>query len=148
MTNRGFASIAIDGPKYTSNFAGVLRSAGNYNTNLVVLGKDRIPVKDRTDTMKAYRTIPVLRVEDVMIALPFDCIPIAVDLLDDATPLPDFKHPERAFYIFGAEDRTLGRRITDRCKHKVFVPTNRCMNLASTVSVILYDRMSKREEWV
>lgn len=140
---RGYSVIALDHPKNAHNPGGVLRAAQVYTSSLVVLGSDRISVRHRADTMKAYRHIPVQRTEDVFDALPFDCVPVAVDLLDDATPLPEYDHPERAFYVFGAEDQTLGSRITDRCRDVVYVPTNRCMNLAATVNVILYDRLAK-----
>ena len=46
-------------------------------------------------------------------------------------------------YVFGPEDGTLGKRVTDWCRDVVYVPTNYCMNLAATANVILYDRMSK-----
>ena len=141
---RGYSSVAIDSPKHASNIGGIIRAAGNYNASLVVLGNARAKVRFCTDTMKAYRHIPVVRVDDVFKALPFDCVPIAVDLLDGAIPLPKYIHPERAFYIFGAEDRTLGKRITDKCRDIISVPTNRCMNLAASVNVVLYDRMAKR----
>jgi tRNA(Leu) C34 or U34 (ribose-2'-O)-methylase TrmL len=71
-------------------------------------------------------------------------VPVAVDLIEGATSLVEFKHPERAFYIFGAEDQTLGRRVLDWCKNVVYVPTDRCMNLAATVNVVLYDRLAKQ----
>ena len=142
--NRGYASVAVDSPKYASNIGGVLRAAGNYRVGLVVLGNIRAVVRERSDTMRAYRHIPVVRVDDIFEALPFDCVPVAVDLLSGATPLPEYVHPERAFYVFGAEDQTLGARITSRCRDIVFVPTNRCMNLAAAVNVVLYDRMAKR----
>ncbi len=80
--------------------------------------------------------------DDVFDALPYSCVPVAVDRLDGATPLPTYKHPKRAFYIFGAEDATLGKRIVDRCAHKVMVPTHYSMNLAATVNVILCDRLA------
>ncbi len=140
---RGYASIAVNSPKNIANIGGILRAAGNYNAALVVLGNVRVSVRSCADTMKVYRHIPVVRVDDVLKAIPFDCIPIAVDLIDGATPLPEYKHPERAFYIFGAEDQTLGAKITDRCRDIIFVPTNRCMNLAAAVNVVLYDRMAK-----
>jgi len=86
----------------------------------------------------------MIRVNDLMDAIPYDCVPIAVDLLPDAKSLIDFVHPERAFYIFGAENETLGKRITDECRYKVFIPTAFCMNLAATVNVVLYDRLAKQ----
>jgi len=96
-----------------------------------------------TDTRKVVRHLPVLKVDDLKDVIPHDCIPIAVDIIEDAKPLQSFCHPDRAFYIFGAEDATLGHRVLSWCKDVVFVPTNGCMNLAATVNVVLYDRMSK-----
>lgn len=143
---RGFACVALDNPKNSANVGSALRAAGCYGASLVVIGgprpekyMGRIP----TDTQKAYRHIPTQRVQDIFDALPYDCVPVAVDLLPSARPLHMFTHPERAFYIFGAEDATLGKRITDKCKHSVYIPTNYCMNLAACVNVVLYDRATK-----
>ena len=144
---RGFACVALDNPKTPANVGSTLRAAGCYDASLVVIGGSRPKQymgRIATDTQAAYRHIPTLRVEDVFDALPYDCVPIAVDLCPRAVPLHSFAHPERAFYIFGAEDATLGERITGRCKHIVYVPTAYCMNLAATVNVVLYDRACKR----
>lgn len=51
---------------------------------------------------------------------------------------------EESDIISGAEDATLGKRITDKCRDVVYVPTTGCMNLAATVNVVLYDRMAKQ----
>jgi tRNA(Leu) C34 or U34 (ribose-2'-O)-methylase TrmL len=141
---RGYAAIGLDNPKNGVNVGGALRAAGVYGASLVVLGGER-PKKIRhcSDTMKAWRHIPMVLVDDVFDAIPFDCVPVAIDLLPKAKPLPEYKHPERAFYIFGAEDATLGARIIDRCRDQIFIPTARCMNLAATVNVVLYDRLAK-----
>jgi tRNA C32,U32 (ribose-2'-O)-methylase TrmJ len=77
---------------------------------------------------------------------PFDCLPVAVEFIDGLIPLPKFIHPKSAFYIFGPEDQTLARDILERCKHVVMVPTAYCMNLAATVNVVLYDRLSKMDK--
>ena len=143
MSNRGFACIALDNPKFDVNIGGVFRAAGVYDADLIVVSKGRFR-RWPTDTTKAWRHIPTLRVESVLDAVPYNCVPIAVDLLEGATPLPEYVHPERAFYIFGAEDATLGKRILDHCRDRVVIPTNHCMNLAATVNVVLYDRLAKR----
>jgi tRNA(Leu) C34 or U34 (ribose-2'-O)-methylase TrmL len=83
-------------------------------------------------------------VADLFDAIPHDCVPVAVDLIEGARDLTHYTHPERAFYIFGPEDGTLGKAITDRCHDKVFVPTAFCMNLAAAVNVVLYDRAAKQ----
>jgi len=144
---RGFSAIALDHPKNHHNIGGVIRAAGNYGSSLIVLGSPRCKVAQSSDTMCTRKHKPVLRVEDVFDALPFGTVPVAVDLIKGAIPLPEYEHPERAFYIFGAEDNTLGERIVGRCRDVIYVPTAGCMNLAATVNVILYDRAMKRSEW-
>ncbi len=145
MTKRGYACIAADSPKDMNNFGGLMRAAHCYDADLVVLGNDRYQ-RSTVDTTKAYRHIPLLRVKDVFDALPYDCVPVGVDIVEGATSLHDYKHPERAFYIFGPEDGTLGNRILTLCRDVVYVPTKHCMNLAATANVVLYDRMAKRHE--
>ena len=147
MNERGYAAIGLDNPKSQMNIGGVLRACGCYGAGLVVIGGPRPErlSKLAQDTQKAWRHIPHVLVNDVFDAVPYSAVPVAVDLLEGAIPLPKYVHPERAFYIFGAEDATLGKRITERCRDRIMVPTNYCMNLAATVNVILYDRMMKRQ---
>ena len=143
---RGFAVVALDNPKTPANIGAAMRAAGCYGAMLVVLGGPR-PVRLKripTDPQKNWRHIPHVFAADVFDSIPYDCVPVAVDLLEGATPLPSYTHPERAFYVFGAEDATLGKRITDRCRDKIVVPTRFCMNLAAAVNVVLYDRLAKR----
>lgn len=147
MGTRGYSAVALVNPKSRENVGSVLRAAGCYDVSLVVIGgmrPDKYMGRIQTDTQKAYRHIPTLRVPEVFDAIPYDCVPVAVELLPDAKSLVNFTHPERAFYILGPEDGTLGHAITDRCKHKVQVPTKFCMNLAATANVVLYDRLAKQ----
>lgn len=147
---RGYAAVALIQPKCKENVGGVLRAAGCYGAALVVISgsrPDRYMGRICTDTQKAFRHIPTLRVADPFDAVPYDCVPVAVELLPGAKSLVSFVHPERAFYIFGPEDGTLGEAITSRCKHVVQIPTRYCMNLAATANVVLYDRMAKTGEF-
>ena len=143
---RGYSVIALDNPKSIPNLGGAMRAAQCYGAALILIGGARLARISHiaTDTMKAYRHIPTLWVDDVMNHIPHDCIPVAIDLVEGARELPAYTHPERAFYVFGPEDGTLGKRVLDRCRDKVMVPTDGCMNLAATVNVILYDRLAKR----
>lgn len=145
MVSRGFACIGLFNPKCGANVGGVMRAAGVYGADMVALSGNRPEKLMRwpTDTMKAWRHIPTIMAADLFDALPFDCVPVAVDLVPDARPLPGYKHPERAMYIFGPEDGTLGKAIVSRCRDAIMVPGTHCMNLAATVNVILYDRMAK-----
>lgn len=145
MNKRGYSAVGLCNPKIPVNVGSALRACFCYNASMMAISGERYK-KRCTDTMKTYRHMPLLQVDDLHDVIPYDCVPVAVDLIDGATPLPDYKHPQRAFYIFGPEDGTLGSEITDWCKDVVYIPTNRCMNLAATVNVVLYDRMAKERK--
>lgn len=140
---RGYSAIGLDNPKSSINVGSALRAAGVYNSAFVAATGGRWS-SEKTDTMKAYRHMPFLRPGELRDVIPFDCVPVAVDIIEGATPLHEYKHPERAFYIFGAEDATLGERITSWCRDVIYIPTDGCMNLSATVNVILYDRLAKQ----
>jgi tRNA(Leu) C34 or U34 (ribose-2'-O)-methylase TrmL len=142
MAGRGYAAVGLHMPKTPSNVGSVLRAAHCYGVAMVAQTGKRYH-SATTDTLKSYRHLPLLNVDDLFAVVPHDCVPVAVDLLADARSLVTYKHPERAFYIFGPEDGTLGKAITDRCRDRVFVPTAFCMNLAACVNVVLYDRAAK-----
>jgi tRNA(Leu) C34 or U34 (ribose-2'-O)-methylase TrmL len=139
----GYCGIGLDNPKNSINVGGVMRAAGVYKAAFVAASGVRYG-SGITDTMKHYKHLPLLRPKDVFDLLPFDCVPVAVDLIEGAIPLQEYKHPERAYYIFGGEDATLGNRILSRCRDVIYVPTTGCMNLAATVNVVLYDRLAKQ----
>jgi tRNA(Leu) C34 or U34 (ribose-2'-O)-methylase TrmL len=142
---RGYSAIALHQPKIEANLGTAMRGAHVLGAQLMILSQARYK-KQCADTTKAYRNIPLLETDNLKSCIPFDCVPVAVELLDDAESLLTFRHPERALYIFGGEDKTLGNSITEWCKHKVYVPTKYCMNLAATVHVVLYDRMLKEQK--
>ena len=143
---RGYSCIGLHRPKNHLNVGATLRAAGVYESAFVACSGDRIPFKFHrapTDTMRAYRHMPLFRVSDLRDVIPYDCVPVAIDIIEGARLLQNYVHPERAFYIFGPEDGTLGKSVTDWCRDVVYIPTKRCMNLAATVNVVLYDRLAK-----
>lgn len=146
---RGYSAVALNNPKSECNVGGVLRAAQVYGASLVIVGGNR-PKQYMgnlaTDTMKAYRHMPVQRIENLRDAIPYDCVPVAIELVEGSQNLVEFKHPERAMYVFGAEDATLGNSVLSWCKHIVSVPTSGCMNLAACVNVVLYDRLAKAKQ--
>lgn len=143
VQQRGYACIGLDRPKSIENIGSALRAAGNFNASMVAVSGRRYR-RARTDTGAQYRHCPLLHVDDLAEALPYGCVPVAVDLIEGARPLTHFTHPEQAFYIFGAEDATLGSQILRWCQEVIYVPTRHCMNLAGTVHVVLYDRLLKQ----
>jgi tRNA(Leu) C34 or U34 (ribose-2'-O)-methylase TrmL len=146
---RGFFAVGLVRPKSPDNIGGVLRAAGCYGAAFVGIEGDRSlstkGIRFKTNTQKAERHMPTLRAP-LRELRPFNCAAVAVDIVAGATPLPGFLHPERALYIFGPEDGTLGQEVLSWCEHRVVIPTRSCMNLAACVNVILYDRMAKTQE--
>ena len=81
-------------------------------------------------------------------AVPAAC-PVAVELRPNAEALVDFIHPDAdgagsaPIYVFGPEDGTLPGAVMKRCHRFVVIPSFECLNLATAVATVLYDRMAK-----
>ncbi|MBM7070650.1 RNA methyltransferase [Shewanella sp. 202IG2-18] len=145
-----FVAIGLQNPKTPINVDGIMRACGCYQANAVFYTGRRYELALRSspqyqvDTKKAAQHIPMKKVESLLEAdVPENCNIICVDFVEGATPLPEFEHPENAFYIFGPEDGTVRQELVDRADAVVYVPTIGCMNLAASVNVLLYDRLSK-----
>ncbi|WP_019529399.1 RNA methyltransferase [Dasania marina] len=147
--SKSYACIGLQNPKSPENVGSVMRAAGCYGVNSVFYTGRRYDVAKPfyTDTQNAYQKLPLIGVEDLASVVPLGCVPIAVELVAGAKPLPSYKHPPRAFYIFGPEDGSLSKAVTDFCSETIYVPTDGCMNLAATVNVILYDRLAKGDDF-
>lgn len=144
----GYATVGLWRPKNAVNVGAILRAASAYRASAVVIGRGRTEwIRSHADPQSAWTRIPVTTTDDLRTAIPFDCRPIAVDLIPGAQPLHTYEHPVRGFYIFGPEDGTLGRDITAWCQDVIYVPTDGSMNLAACVNVVLYDRAVKRGEF-
>jgi tRNA(Leu) C34 or U34 (ribose-2'-O)-methylase TrmL len=140
---RGYTCIGLHRPPSSKNLGVVLRSAGSFAVDPIAVTGLRYG-DSRPDVRKQYRHTPLLQVEDLRLALPYARVGVAVDLIEDAAPLPEYRQPERAFYVFGPEDGTLDEKVTAWCRDRVHVPTRRCLNLAAAVNIVLYDRLLKR----
>lgn len=143
--SKGFCCIGLFNPKTPENVGSVLRAAGCYGVNSVFYTGVRYDRAKEfvTDTKKVHQKIPLIGIDDLRNVIPLGCTPVAVELIKGAKPLPEYTHPERAFYIFGPEDGTLDKSVRAWCTDVVYIPTIGCMNLAATVNVVLYDRLAK-----
>jgi len=150
MLDTSAVFIGLVNPKTPVNVGGIMRASGCYGVDGVFYTGRRYELAARSgaaqyhvDTKDAGERIPLTGVTSLLAAIPADTQLICVDLVVGATPLPDFVHPAKAFYVFGPEDGTIGQEIIDKANAVVYVPTVGCMNLAASVNVLLYDRLAK-----
>jgi tRNA(Leu) C34 or U34 (ribose-2'-O)-methylase TrmL len=149
-------TIGLTNPKSPTNVGAVMRAAGCYKVDQVFYTGRRYAIaakhsKDtlRTDTKNIHHTIPLkpidnfIEIKELVDNVSSQTKIICVDLVEGATPLPFFKHPDEAIYIFGPEDGTIKQEVINIADEVVYVPTIGCMNLAATVNVLLYDRLAK-----
>ena len=124
----------------------ILRAAGCYQAQSIRYTGTRYAKAKAfsTDTKNAHLNIAVSHVSSVIDPInDKNLTKVAIELVEGATPLPLFKHPEEALYIFGPEDGSIEQNVIDQCDYVVYIPTIGCMNLAATVNVLLYDRLAK-----
>ena len=145
-------SIGLVNPKSPENVGSVMRAAGNYRVDSVFYTGKRYPRAlmrnpDIPDMQrKVSQNIPLSEVTCLVDDAPEDLKIVCVEFAENAISLPEYQHPLNAFYIFGPEDGTISQQLIDRADAVVYVPTIGCMNLAATVNVVLYDRLTKSSD--
>jgi tRNA(Leu) C34 or U34 (ribose-2'-O)-methylase TrmL len=141
-------SIGLINPKSPSNVGSVMRAAGCFRVSSVLYTGVRYEraAKFTTDTKNISDTIPLLAVESLLSAIDSDTRVVCVELVEGAVPLPEYRHPDNALYIFGPEDGSINQALIDRADAVVYIPTIGCLNLAATVNVVLYDRLAKAQQ--
>jgi tRNA(Leu) C34 or U34 (ribose-2'-O)-methylase TrmL len=149
---KNHVSIGLINPKDTQNVGSVLRAIGCYQADDVYFTGSRYEhaLKHNTDTHNVAQNSLISKVESMTEArdlhMPKGTKIVCVELVEGATSLPSFKHPENALYVFGPEDGNLKQAVVNSADEVVYIPTVGCMNLAATVNVLLYDRLAKQAE--
>jgi len=143
---RGYIGIALFEPKTIENWGTVVRSAHCFDVDFICTIGNRYK-RQMTDTTKGEKHIPFFHytdLSDFSNHIPSNCEIIPVEVTAEKE-LAIFKHPERAIYIFGGEDRTLPTELTNNFQ-SIKIDTNYCLNLAVTASIVMYDRIVKSEK--
>lgn len=138
-------SICLTNPKSPSNVGGILRAAGCYQIPQILYTGNRYnkAKKHAADTQNNIESIDMRHVESFLAEKPDDVKLVCIDFAIGATPLPEFEHPEKAFYVFGPEDGSIKQDVVDQADAVVYMPTIGSLNLAAAVNVVLYDRAAK-----
>lgn len=153
---RGYFGIGIVGAKTPQNLGTLWRSAQAMGAGFVFTVGKRWP-GDRTDTTKATKHLPLYHYPDLDVfcnwAKPVEARLVIIETkIGQYKPvtLPQYKHPEKALYLLGGEDRGIPKdfieetteTISDRAD-LVEIPTQFCLNVAVAGSIVMYDRAAK-----
>lgn len=143
--DRGFFAIGIEHGKNRLNVGTLWRSANILGASFIFTVGRRYRHQS-SDTLKTWRHIPLFHfadLGDLRRHVPHDCLLVGVELTDEATPLRDFAHPERAVYLLGAEDHGLTDAAREAVQRTVVLPGERSMNVAVAGSIVMYDRVAR-----
>ena len=148
-------AVILINPKFAHNVGGGLRACATFGAATLRWTGMRVPPLDmwpegsripREERIKDYKDVDFQHTASERPLNEFvrdGYTPVAVEVRDASENLVWFEHPEKAVYVFGPEDSSLDRGILTACHRFVCIPTNGCLNLATAVSVVLYDRHVK-----
>jgi len=146
MRERGYFGIGVYRPKFEVNLGTLWRHAHLYGAAFMfTVDADRTR-QQPSDTTKNFRHAPLFNWNKADLWLPFNCSLVAVELSDTAVSLPEFRHPDRAVYLLGAEDDGLPQDILRAADFIIQIPAleAQSMNVATAGTIVMYDRHTKR----
>lgn len=141
----GYFGIGIAHPKFEANMGTLWRTAlslGASFTFQIGAGYRR----QSSDTSKSWRHLPhhtYDSIDEFRSAIPYACVPVAVENSAEATPIERYHHPERAVYLLGPEDNGLSPAALAVCRDTIIIPGRFCLNVAVAGSIVLFDRQAK-----
>lgn len=142
---KGYFGIGIYGTKYPINIGTLWRSADAFNADYIFTIGKRYKATP-SDTTKSWRHIPLFEFDTFQQfrdSLPKGSTLVGVKLAENSISLSDFKHPQRAVYLLGAEDFGLPQDVLTACNSIVQIPGKLCLNVSIAGSIVLYDRIMK-----
>jgi len=141
---RGYFGIGVEGVSKSANVGALLRTAHAFGAAFCfTVGAGWDSRESRlADTSATPLHVPMWRFPDLAsLSLPRGCTLVGVELLDDATDLPSFRHPLNAAYVLGPERAGLSPALLARCNHVIRIPTRFALNLAVAGAIVMYDRL-------
>lgn len=145
-------SILLTNPKYGHNVGAAIRAAACYGFEQVWYTGHRIDAEleerkrlPREERMKGYANVSLHQSDYPFDSFPDDVTPVAIEVNASAQNLTQFVHPPNPLYVFGPEDGSVPSSVLRHCHSVVIIPTFHCLNLATAVATVLYDRKAKRQ---
>lgn len=140
---RGYFAIGAERISKPMNLGNLLRSSHAFGAKFFfTIGAHPKAFEARSDTSKASFHLPVYHWTSAsQMVLPLRCKLVGVELIDDATDLPAFRHPLHAAYVLGPELGMLSSELLSRCDHIIKIPAAFCINVAMAGAIVMYDRV-------
>lgn len=142
----GFFGVAIYNCKNWPNVGTLLRTTHILGGSFISVIGPRYR-KTGPDVLDTTRSVPLYEhdsFESFFASIPKGCRLIGVEMGDGAELLDDFVHPDRAVYLFGAEDHGLPQRILDKCHMVIKLQGKHSLNVSVTGSIVVYHRKMQR----
>lgn len=145
---RGYFAIGIDGVSKPGNMGNLIRTAHGFGAAFVFAIQPKYDSEESgsltkigTDTSKTASHVPFYEYSGLdELTLPRGCQLVGIEITDEATELPSFRHPQKAAYILGSERLSLSPEIIARCDHVIKIPTKFSLNVATAGAIVMYDR--------
>ncbi len=141
---RGYFAIGVEGISKPMNAGGLFRTAHAFGASFVFTVAAQYPRAEggKADTSDTPGHVPFYSFPDVgSLLLPEDCTLVGVELADDASELPSFRHPPQAAYVLGPERGELSPELTEKCEFVVQIPTRFSVNVGIAGAIVMYDRV-------
>ena len=126
-SSSSYFGVGIVGETKDAHHGTLLRSSYQYGASFIctIGGKHSKHTMRDTDTSKAWCYIPIFSyptVEKLTNCAPYNCPWVACIDGPGGIPLNEFKHPQRALYLFPGDDDTLLQTILPKCKFHISPP--------------------------
>lgn len=141
---RGYFAIGIERLSKAGNAGNLMRTAHAFGASFFFLVDPATGLREmrKTDTSGAGDHLPLYLYDSAAtLDLPQGCQLVGVELVEEAIPLPSFRHPTRAAYVLGPERGSLTPEMQARCAFMVKIPMKFCINVGVAGALIMYDRM-------
>jgi tRNA G18 (ribose-2'-O)-methylase SpoU len=142
---RGYFGIGVESVSKAMNIGSLFRTANAFGASFVFTIAAAYAVREgaKADTSDAPGHVPFYSFPDVaQLLVPKGCRLVGVEIADDATDLPSFRHPAQAAYVLGPERGSLSAALARRCDYMVRIPTRFALNVGIAGAIVMYDRLA------
>lgn len=142
-----WCGIGIEQPKLEQNIGVLFRTAAAMGLADFLFTIGEAYHKPHSDTIQSWKHMPCWcfnSFKDLFNHKPLGCEIVGIELDQEAEPIEQFVHANRAIYILGGEGVGLSQTTKQSCNRIVKLPSiGISMNTSAAGAVLLYDRYLK-----